>query len=204
MFLVPWLDWGINILDFWKKRFFWLKCDSHDFWRFQLPEYVIFCSTGIFKLRLRTTQIQNFAKIWFWVVLSGSLKMLVLQKMTFSVTETAKNHENHTLAKKNRFFQKSKILTLEWILTKYIAIISEALQVVLICFLVPTNMSLRFLFLWLSWGIDISDFKKIDFLTHGRFSEFLAISPPENDIFCSRDNMKIPLEKAQNVNFEKN
>ena len=48
------------------------------------------------------------------------------------------------------------------------------------------------------------ELKKNDFLTHGRFSEFLAISPPENDIFCSRDNMKIPLEKAQNVNFEQN
>ena len=104
-----------------------------------------------------------FAKFWFWVVLSGSLKMPVLQKMTFSGRwNRQKSWESH-FSQKNRFFQKSKILTLEWILTKYIAIISEALQVVLICFLVPTNMSLRFLFLWLSWGIDISDFKKIDF-----------------------------------------
>ena len=27
-----------------------------------------------------------------------------------------------------------------------------------------------FLFPWLDWGIDISDFEKIDFLGHGRFS----------------------------------
>ena len=29
------------------------------------------------------------------------------------------------------------------------------------------NISLMFLFPWLDWGIDISDFEKIDFLGHG-------------------------------------
>ena len=32
------------------------------------------------------------------------------------------------------------------------------------------NIGLIFLFPWLDWGIDISDFEKIDFLGHGRFS----------------------------------
>ena len=51
-----------------------------------------------------------FAKFWFWVVLSGSLKMPVLQKMTFSGSwNRQKSWESH-FSQKNRFFQKSKIL----------------------------------------------------------------------------------------------
>ena len=42
------------------------------------------------------------------------------------------------------------------------AIISETLQVVLKRFWGRTNISLMFLFPWLDWGIDISDFEKIE------------------------------------------
>ena len=37
-----------------------------------------------------------------------------------------------------------------------------------------TNISLMSLFPWLDWGIDISDFEKIDFLGHERFWAFSA------------------------------
>ena len=37
-----------------------------------------------------------------------------------------------------------------------------------------TNIVLMFLFPWLDWGIDISDFEKIDFLAHEPYLAFLA------------------------------
>ena len=52
---------------------------------------------------------------------------------------------------------------------QFFAIISETPHVVLKRFWGRTNISLMFLFPWLDWGIDISDFGKIDFLAHGRF-----------------------------------
>ena len=48
--------------------------------------------------------------------------------------------------------------------THIFAIISETPQVVLKRFKGRTNISLMFLFPWLDWGNDISDFEKIDFL----------------------------------------
>ena len=90
---------SVNILDFWKKRFFWLKCDSHDFWRFQLPENVIFCSTGIFKFPLRTTQNQNFAKI-LW----GSLEnVLNFPKNIFGFFRPLNRSEIDVLEKNQKF-----------------------------------------------------------------------------------------------------
>ena len=43
-------------------------------------------------------------------------------------------------------------------------------------------ISLMFLFPWLDWGIDISDFEKIDVLAHGRF---LGVTSPWAGWFCA-------------------
>ena len=49
---------------------------------------------------------------------------------------------------------------------QFYANISETLQVILKLFYARTNVILMFLFPGLDWGIDISGFEKIDFLTH--------------------------------------
>ena len=54
-----------------------------------------------------------------------------------------------------------------------------------------------FLFPWLDWGIDISDFEKIDLLGHGRF---LAFSAPCRSDFLTwaiilRGPLKVPRVK---------
>ena len=99
MFLFPWLDWGINILDFWKNRYFSLMCDSHDFGRFRLPENLIFCSTSIFKLSLRTTQNQNFAKI-LWESLENVLNF---PKKYFWLLSPLNRSEIDVLEKNQKF-----------------------------------------------------------------------------------------------------
>ena len=58
-----------------------------------------------------------------------------------------------------------------------------------------------FLFPWLDWGIDISDFEKIDFLGHGRFLAFSA--PWKRDFLTWGDNFEGPIKSAQGENFEK-
>ena len=64
---------SVNILDFWKNRFFLAKVWFSWFFGVSVIENVIFCSTSIFKLPLRTTQNQNFAKI-LWGSLENVLK----------------------------------------------------------------------------------------------------------------------------------
>ena len=49
-----------------------------------------------------------------------------------------------------------------------------------------TNISLMFLFPWLDWGIDTSDFEKIDFLGHERF---LAFSAPWSRAFLTLERI---------------
>ena len=82
-----------------------------------------------------------------------------------------------------------------------IAIISETLQVVLKRFQGRTNISLMFLFPWLDWGIDISDFEKIDFLGHGRFLAFSA--PCKSDFLTWAIILRAPL-KVPRVKILKN
>ena len=48
-----------------------------------------------------------------------------------------------------------------------------------------------FLFPWLDWGIDISDFEKIDFLGHERFWAFSA--PWKRDFLTLGPILKVPL-----------
>ena len=60
-----------------------------------------------------------------------------------------------------------------------------------------------FLFPWLDWGIDISDFEKIDFLGHGRF---LAFSAPCKSDFLTwgiilRAQLKVPRVKILKIFF---
>ena len=57
-----------------------------------------------------------------------------------------------------------------------------------------------FLFPWLDWGIDISDFEKIDFL--GVMSDFWPFQPTAGAIFDSEDLQSIGLRVAQKKNFE--
>ena len=45
-----------------------------------------------------------------------------------------------------------------------------------------TNITLEFLFLWLDWGIDISDFEKIDFLGRGAI---LGCSQPQGRLILN-------------------
>ena len=57
-----------------------------------------------------------------------------------------------------------------------------------------------FLFPWLDWGIDISDFEKIDFLGHERF---LAFSAPWKRVFFDIGGyFEGPIKNAQGKNFE--
>ena len=54
-----------------------------------------------------------------------------------------------------------------------------------------TNISLMSPFTWLDWGIDISDFEKIDFLGHERFWAFSA--PRKRDFFTLGTIFRVPL-----------
>ena len=58
-----------------------------------------------------------------------------------------------------------------------------------------------FLFPWLDWGIDISDFEKIDFLGHGRFLAFSA--PCKSDFLTWGIILRAPL-KVPRVKILKN
>ena len=85
---------------------------------------------------------------------------------------------------------------------QFFVVIVEAPQVVLKCFWGGTNISLMFLFPWLDWGIDISDFEKIDFLDHERF---LAFSAPWKRDFLTlgailRGPLKVPRVKIWKKN----
>ena len=69
---------------------------------------------------------------------------------------------------------------------QFCVIISGSLQVVLKRFYGRTNNSLVLLFPWLGWGIDISDFEKIDFLGHGAiFGLFSPLKTAKNDKFLA-------------------
>ena len=57
-----------------------------------------------------------------------------------------------------------------------------------------------FLFQWLDWGIDISDFEKTIFWV---MSDFWPSQPPAKVIFDMRDNFEGPIKSAQGENFEK-
>ena len=63
------------------------------------------------------------------------------------------------------------------------------------------NIGLMFLFPWLDWGNDISDFEKIDFW--GVMSDFWLCQPTAGAIFDSGDLQSIGLRVAQKKNFEK-
>ena len=58
-----------------------------------------------------------------------------------------------------------------------------------------------FLFPWLDWGIDISDFEKIDFL--GSWAIFGLLSPLQKRFFDMGDNFEGPIKSAQGKNLEK-
>ena len=64
-----------------------------------------------------------------------------------------------------------------------------------------TNIVLMFLFPWLDWGNDISDFEKIDFL--GSWAIFGLLSPLQQWFFDMGDNFEGPIKSAQCENFEK-
>ena len=55
-----------------------------------------------------------------------------------------------------------------------------------------------FLFPWLEWGIDISDFEKIDFGGHERFLTFSTLL---KRVFDIGDNFEGPIESPQGENF---
>ena len=81
------------------------------------------------------------------------------------------------------------------------AIISETPQVVLKRFWGRTNIVLMFLFPWLDWGIDISNFEKIDFLGHGAI---LGCSPaPGQADFLQQRHLRRWAENFQKVWYEK-
>ena len=75
---------------------------------------------------------------------------------------------------------------------QFCVIISGTPQLVLKCLWGRYNISLMFLFPWLDWGIDISDFEKIDFLGHGRFLAFSA--PCKSDFLTWAIILRAPLK----------
>merc|ERR1711954_192598 len=80
------------------------------------------------------------------------------------------------------------------------AIISETPHVVLKRFWGRTNISLMFLFAWLDWGIDISDFEKIDFF--GSWGDFRVFPAPGQADFEHQWHLRWWAENFQKVWYE--